>query len=233
MANTLLAFKEVTVTYTPHPKQHVTALKKLSLTMQAGEVLGLIGANGAGKTTTIKAALGFASIDSGVIEYEGVRLDENIIHAHIRYLPEKFVPQPHLTGREFLSMVAQMDRVEHIADRVTWVLKKVGLENAGDRRLSGYSKGMTQRIGLAQTLLGNPQCIILDEPTTGLDPIGRNDVKKLMQELKADGISILLCTHVLAEVEAVCDRVAVLVQGRLRYLGDIPGFLKTPSKHQP
>ncbi|MCP4407660.1 MAG: ABC transporter ATP-binding protein [Gammaproteobacteria bacterium] len=222
MAETLLDLKRVSVSYPGSRK--VKALNSLSLTLYRGEVLGLIGSNGAGKTTAIKAALGFLPVTKGIVSYRGSPLNESMVHRYIRYLPEKFVPHPHLTGREFLHFMSKMDQAG--SKQVDQVLTQVGLGTAADRRLRGYSKGMMQRIGLAQAILGNPECIILDEPTTGLDPIGRNDVKRLMLALKNKGTSLLLCTHVLAEVQAVCDRLAVLVQGQLQYLGSVAEFLK-------
>ncbi len=222
MAETLLDLNRVSVTYSGSRK--VKALNSLSLTLHRGEVLGLIGANGAGKTTAIKAALGFLPVTKGIVSYRDSPLNESVVQRYIRYLPEKFVPHPHLTGREFLHFVSKMDHAS--SNQVDQVLTQVGLSSAADRRLRGYSKGMIQRIGLAQAILGNPECIILDEPTTGLDPIGRSDVKRLMLALKNKGTSLLLCTHVLAEVQAVCDRLAILVQGELRYLGSVVDFLK-------
>lgn len=224
MTEILLELKQVSATYPRSQGQKVKALRSLSFALHRGEVLGLIGTNGAGKTTAIKAALGFLPVTEGVVTYRDKPLNETVVHRHIRYLPEKFAPQPHLSGREFLRFVSKMDHTP--PNQVSQVLTQVGLSAVADRRLQGYSKGMVQRIGLAQAILGDPECIILDEPTTGLDPIGRSDVKRLMLDLKNKGTSLLLCTHVLAEVQAVCDRLAVLVKGKLRYLGNVAGFLE-------
>ncbi|MFW5454315.1 ABC transporter ATP-binding protein [Thioalkalivibrio sulfidiphilus] len=200
----------------------VQALKDLSLGLEQGEVLGLLGHNGAGKSTLMKLVLGILAPSSGRVAVLGQ--DPRGRHARnlrlkLGYLPENVSFYDNLSGREVLHYFSRLKRVPVAeADRV---LERVGLAQASRRRIRTYSKGMRQRLGLAQALLGAPQLLLLDEPTVGLDPMVVRDVYGMIDELRAAGTSVILSSHVLPGVERHIDRVAILCEGRLLALGSI------------
>jgi len=192
------------------------AVADLSLTIPRGEVFGFLGPNGAGKTTSLKMLLGLTPPSGGSGSVLGAPIGDRPTRARIGFLPEHFRFHECLTGREFLRFHARLygmdDRV--IPTRIEQLLRRLDLLEAGDRRLQGYSKGMQQRIGLAQALLNEPDLVLLDEPTSGLDPVGRLLVRDLIRELRARGATVFLNSHLLGEVEATCDRVVFVKHGQ-------------------
>jgi ABC-2 type transport system ATP-binding protein len=194
-----------------------TALDGLSLRVGQGEVVGLLGPNGAGKTTTVKILLGLAQPTAGSATLFGLPATDAEARRSVGYLPEQFQFPPWLTGAGLLDLhgrLAGLDR-DARAERAATVLDLVGLSGREHERIGGYSKGMQQRIGLAQALMGDPALVILDEPTSALDPLGRRDVREVVRTLRASGTAVLLNSHLLSEVELVCDRVAIVDRGRL------------------
>jgi ABC-2 type transport system ATP-binding protein len=209
--------------------QKKTSLDDLTLQVETGEVFGFLGPNGAGKTTTIKLLMGLIFPTSGHARMLGKPITDIEMHRHIGYLPEQPYFYDYLTATEVLDYFAKFydfsatDRRE----RVQRMLKKVGLETAGKIQLRKYSKGMLQRVGLAQAILHDPQLVVLDEPMSGLDPVGRREVRDIILELKSAGKTILFSTHILPDAEMLCDRVGVIVGGKLQGVGapgDIVGI---------
>ncbi len=191
------------------------AVADLDLQVGQGEVFGFLGPNGAGKTTSIKMLLGLAKPTKGEARLLGKPIGDPQSRSRVGFLPEHFRFHDWLNGSEFLQLHAQLygmneaDRTE----RVPALLKRVGLEEHADKKLRGYSKGMLQRVGLAQALLNRPAVVFLDEPTSGLDPIGRILVRDIIRELRAEGTTVFLNSHLLSEVEITCDRVVFIKQG--------------------
>lgn len=204
------------------------AVKDLNLKVQAGEVFGFLGPNGAGKTTTMNVLLGFVNATGGAAYLFGVDVREPIARQRIGYLPELTYYYKFLTAEELLRFYARIfgiDRVE--ADRrIDQLLKLVELEHARKRPIKTYSKGMQQRVGLAQALINNPDLLILDEPTSGLDPLGRMKVREIIQRLKNEGKTVFFSSHELGEVETVCDRVAIIHQGELKVEGRVDALIE-------
>ena len=193
------------------------AVEDLSLSIARGEVFGFLGPNGAGKTTSLKLLLGLIAPTAGAGTVLGAPLGERRVRAHIGFLPEHCRFHDSLTARELLRVHGRLLGMKGaaLAARSDALLLRVGLEDAADRPLRTYSKGMTQRAGLAQALLGEPHLVFLDEPTSGLDPLGRRLVRELIDELRAGGTTVFLNSHLLGEVEATCDRVAFVKRGRV------------------
>ena len=200
-----------------------TAVNDLSLSVQAGEVFGFLGPNGAGKTTTMNVLLGFVNATGGEARLFGVNVRDPIARQRIGYLPELTYYYKFLTGEEILRFYGKVFGIERAeADRrIAHLIKLVELEHAAKRPLKSYSKGMQQRVGLAQALINNPDLLILDEPTSGLDPIGRMKVREIIQRLKNEGKTVFFSSHELGEVETVCDRVAIVSQGQLKVEGKV------------
>ena len=208
-------------------RPRVRAVSDLSLRIPRGEVLGLLGPNGSGKSTTIKMVLGLLRPTAGTVRVFGLPSAHPSVRARIGYLPEVSTLYRHLTPREtlgFFGALFDLPRAER-RRRTDELLRMVGLEEAADRAVGEFSKGMARRVGLAQALVNDPDFIVLDEPTSGLDPIGRHQVKTLVRQLAARGKTILLSSHLLSEVADVCDRVAVLYRGRLQATGRIDDLL--------
>ncbi len=197
------------------------SLEGLTMQVEDGEVFGFLGPNGAGKSTTIKLLVGLIFPDAGSARILGKPISDIEMHRDIGYLPEQPYFYDYLTAAEVLDYFARFhdltvaDRVE----RVARMLKKVGLDTARKIQLRKYSKGMLQRVGLAQAILHDPKVVILDEPMSGLDPIGRREVRDIILELKRDGRTVLFSTHILSDAEMLCDRVGVIVGGKLRGVG--------------
>ena len=193
------------------------AVADLSIAVKPGEVFGFLGPNGAGKTTSLKMLLGLIAPTSGGGTLLGRPLGDRAARAKVGFLPEHFRFQDWLTGRELLRFHGRLYGLSGAAleARSAALLERDDLQDAADRPIRGYSKGMTQRIGLAQALLNEPAVVFLDEPTSGLDPLGRLLVRDVIHELKARGTSVFLNSHLLGEVEATCDRVVFVKQGRV------------------
>ncbi len=204
------------------------ALHDLSITVGYGEVFGFLGPNGAGKTTAVKMLVGLIRPTAGEGRVLGYPLGDHRARRHIGYLPELFRFHDWLTGEELLDLHGQLYGLT-LAERrrrIPEVLELVGLTEAARRRIRTYSKGMQQRIGIAQALLAEPQLVILDEPTSALDPLGRRDVRDLIRRLRDRGVTVFLNSHLLSEVEAVCDRVAFVNRGRVVAIGKLDELLR-------
>ena len=199
------------------------ALKGLNLSVHRGEVFGFLGPNGAGKTTTMNVLLGFVNATAGDAWLFGVNVREPISRQRIGYLPEQTYYYKFLTAEEILRFYAKIFQIpkREIDARINTVLKLVELDHARTRPIKTYSKGMQQRVGLAQALINNPDLLIFDEPTSGLDPVGRMKVRQIIQRLKNEGKTVFFSSHELGEVETVCDRVAILNQGELKAEGRV------------
>jgi ABC-2 type transport system ATP-binding protein len=201
----------------PFRKEKLLAVKDLSLTVEQGQVYGLLGPNGSGKSTTLKILLGLVTPTSGSSEIFGKSSNQVASRDEVGYLPENPYFYKYLTGEETLRFFGKICglRGAVLRERARELLRLVGLEEARDRRLGGYSKGMLQRIGLAQALIQHPRLLVLDEPTAGVDPTGSYEIRDLILSLKKNGITVLLCSHLLSQVQEICDRVGILARGRL------------------
>lgn len=193
----------------------VFVVKDVSLTVAKGTVFGFIGPNGAGKTSTIKMLVGLSHPTSGSISVGGASPHEMSTHRKIGFMPESPTFYQYLTGGEFLDFIATLFKITDKEDRITKVLTEVNLLHAKDKRIRAYSKGMLQRLGLAQAMLNDPEILFLDEPLDGLDPLGRAEVKKIILALKKRNKTIFINTHILGDVSEVCDMVGILDQGKL------------------
>jgi len=216
----------------PFRKEKVVAVDALSLRVEAGEVYGLIGPNGSGKSTTMKVLLGLISATSGSSAIFGLSSSETASRGSVGFLPENPYFYKYLTGAETLSFYGKLCGLSRrkIKERTSELLSLVDLENARDRRLGGYSKGMLQRIGLAQALVGDPRLVVLDEPTAGVDPAGSRKIRDLIIELKQRGISVILSSHLLEQVQEVCDRVGIIFQGKLIKEGKLEELIEIESQ---
>jgi ABC-2 type transport system ATP-binding protein len=209
-------------------RQKVRALKALDLEIRRGEVFGLLGPNGSGKTTTIKLLLGLLFPTSGQALVFGRDATDVAKNERIGYLPEESYLYRFLTAEETLNFYGRLFKLSPLVrrQRVADLIEMVGLGWAKRRQLKEYSKGMTRRIGLAQALINDPELILLDEPTSGLDPIGTREMKDLILRLRDEGKTVVMCSHLLADVQDVCDRIAILYQGELKELGRVDSLLK-------
>jgi ABC-2 type transport system ATP-binding protein len=196
-------------------------LHGVSFAVHEGEVFGFVGPNGAGKTTTLKVLMGLIRPTAGRAQVLGHDVRETEYRRHVGFLPEAPYFYDYLSGREFLRFYARVCGVPpgRRAERIEALLDWVGLAAAGDLRLRAYSKGMLQRIGIAQALVHDPRVVLLDEPMSGLDPIGRKEIRDLIRRLQAEGKTVFMNTHILSDVEMLCDRVAIIARGRVRYEG--------------
>lgn len=203
-----------------------TSLEGLTMQVEDGEVFGFLGPNGAGKSTTIKLLMGIIFPTAGSAQILGKPVSDVAMHRDIGYLPEQPYFYDYLTAAEVLDYFARFHGFSAAErnERVQKMLKKVGLETAGKIQLRKYSKGMLQRVGLAQAILHDPKLVILDEPMSGLDPVGRREVRDIILELKNAGKTILFSTHILSDAEMLCDRVGVIAGGKLRGVG-APGAI--------
>jgi len=203
-----------------------TSLEGLCMQVETGDVFGFIGPNGAGKSTTIKLLMGLIFPTAGSARILGKPIGDVEMHQDIGYLPEQPYFYDYLTAAEVLDYFARFHNLTAAdrKDRVDRMLKKVGLETARKIQLRKYSKGMLQRVGLAQAILHDPKVVILDEPMSGLDPVGRREVRDIILELKKEGKTVMFSTHILSDAEMLCDRVGVIVGGKLRGVG-APGTL--------
>jgi len=210
-------------------RDKVRALDDLNLTINRGEVFGLLGPNGSGKSTTIKLLLGLIFATRGKAWLLGEPAGNTRINERIGFLPEESYLYRFLNGEETLKFYGRLFKIpsRDLKQRVPTLLDTVGLdEKARKRKLREYSKGMARRIGLAQALINNTDLILLDEPTTGLDPIGTREMKDLILSLKAQGKTVLLCSHLLADVQDVCDRITILFRGKMQTLGEVKDLIQ-------
>lgn len=192
-------------------------LHDVNFSVEKGEIYGFLGPNGAGKTTTMKCIMGLITPESGEIQVFGnIGLTQEA-RKKVGFMPENTYLYKHLTGREFLRFNGNFFGYtkDALEKKIEVLLARVGLEKAADRRLSGYSKGMLQRAGLAQSIINDPELLFLDEPMSGLDPIGRKMVKDLLVELRDKGTTIFFNTHILADVESICDKVSIIHKGNI------------------
>ena len=205
----------------PSRQGDVTALDRVSLAVASGKVCGFLGPNGAGKTTAMHVLLGFVEPTAGEARILGTDTRQPIARQRIGYLPEHPHTYTFLSARELLTMTGRLFLIEKqmLRERVQTLLQRMGLEKAADRRIGTYSRGMLQRVCLAQALINDPDLVILDEPTNGLDPIARMDVRRLIGELRDRGKTVFFSSHELSEVELVCDHITILAAGRVKAQG--------------
>ncbi|MCC6277471.1 MAG: ABC transporter ATP-binding protein [Oligoflexia bacterium] len=199
----------------PLTRKHIRAVDNLSFSVNQGELVGFLGANGAGKTTTLKSIMSLIHIDQGSIKIFGSDHHKVEARREIGFLTERPYFYDYLTGREFLFFVSKLFKDRRSSERVDDLLKEVGLEHAADRQLRRYSKGMLQRIGVAQALINDPKLLILDEPMSGLDPDGRAELSNIIRRCHQRGVTVLFSTHLLHDVEVLCDRVVIIDGGKL------------------
>ena len=212
--------------------RRVRAVESLSFDVRQGEIFGLLGPNGAGKTTTIKVLLGFVRPTSGRASVSGHVAGTVEARRKLGYLPENPALYEFLKGDEYLVFAARLAGLSRSDARAqaAKLLERVGLAGRADRAIRKFSKGMVQRLGLAQALVGDPETVILDEPMSGLDPIGRKDVRDLILELRKEGRTVLFSTHILSDVEAICDRVGIIVDGRLTDIGALADLVTKETR---
>lgn len=204
-----------------------TVLHDLTLAVQPGEVFGFLGPNGAGKTTTVKILMGLVRPTAGEARIFGLPAGDLAARRRVGYLPENFRFHDWLTGAQLLDVHGRLAGLstEERRTQIPEVIRRVGLVGRGDARIRTYSKGMTQRIGLAQAIFHQPDLVLLDEPTSALDPVGRREVRDLIRSLRDDGITVFLNSHLLSEVEMVCDRVAIIDHGQVVRSGRLTELL--------
>lgn len=216
--------------------QKITSLKNCTLAVYKGETFGLLGPNGAGKTTLLKTLLGIVRPSSGRALLLGKSVGDRAVKQRIGYLPENPYFYDFLTGWEFLQFAAGLFEIPPSVQRqrIPHLLELVGLDQSAARKkqLRQYSKGMLQRVGMAQALINDPELVFLDEPMSGLDPIGRRQIREIISSLKSQGKTIFFNSHILAEVEKICDRVAILSQGELICVGSLDELLGTSDAYQ-
>jgi ABC-2 type transport system ATP-binding protein len=207
------------------------ALRPLNLTVEDGEVFGFLGANGAGKTTTLKLLMGLIFPTAGSARILGMEVDDPRMKAQIGFLPEQPYFYDYLTARELLEYYGQLSGMDpkQRSRKVDEVLQRVGLPEVGSVQLRKFSKGMLQRVGIAQAILHDPKVVFLDEPMSGLDPMGRREVRDLIAQLKHEGKTVFFSTHILSDAETLCDRVGIIHQGELRGVGIVADL--TSSVH--
>ncbi|MDF1754173.1 MAG: ABC transporter ATP-binding protein [Verrucomicrobiales bacterium] len=212
---------------------YVVAVDNLSFQVNSGEVYGLIGPNGSGKSTTMKVVLGLMSPTEGSAKVFGLDSGDIKARSEIGFLPENPYFYRHLSGEETLKFYGKLCGLKGKAlnDRISELLEMVDLEGARKRRLAGYSKGMLQRIGLAQAIIQRPRLVILDEPTAGVDPVGSRQIRDLIIKLKEEGISVFLCSHLLEQVQEVCDHVGIIFKGRMRQEGTLEELVSIENRY--
>jgi ABC-2 type transport system ATP-binding protein len=216
-------------------KKTVRALDGLSLEVSSGQIFGFLGGNGAGKTTTIKILLGLLFPTSGSAKILGRNITEVDMHRRIGYCPENPYFYDYLTARELMLYFGEIFGIDKAlrTTRTEELLARVGLEpKAWDRQLRKFSKGMLQRVGLAQSLINDPEIVFLDEPMSGLDPIGRREIRELIADLRTQGKTVFMSTHILSDIEALCDEVAILRRGKLAATGNLHTLLTSENERQ-
>lgn len=222
----MIVFEDVCKTFNLERSKKVPAVQGLSLRVASGEAFGCIGPNGAGKSTTIKMLLDLIRPDSGSITINGLPSQDEASRAKVGYLPENPYLYDFLTAHEYLKYSGRLSGLSAsiIAERSSLLLEKLKLGQAENRCISGYSKGMQQRTAIAASLIHDPDLVVLDEPMSGLDPLGRKLVYDLIAELKQQGKTVFISSHVLTDIERLCDRVGIVVQGRLCHEGLVSDF---------
>lgn len=216
-------------------EKNILALDGVSFQIHQGDLVGFLGANGAGKTTLIKILMDFSRQSSGELKFDPI-LGSNLLEvkSNIGYLPERAYLYQHLTGREFLEYTGTINSIPR--SQLNLLIKKwaekIMIEYALDRQIKGYSKGMQQRLGFISALIHSPKFLVLDEPLSGLDPIGRRDFKNILKELNEDGTTIFFSSHIVSDVEEVCNKVIFIEKGKLLYDGDIDSLILKHSSDQ-
>ncbi len=208
-------------------RRKVIAVNGLSLRVEANQIFGFLGPNGAGKTTTIKMLLGLVIPDAGTAQIFEAEPGDKAIKSRVGFLPDSPCFYNHLSGLEFIAFCGKLmhlGRMERYR-RAEELMEKVGLSEARDNKLEGFSRGMLQRVGIAQALINNPDLVILDEPVSGLDPLGRREIKQLLISLRDEGRTIFFSSHILADVEEMCDEVAIMNHGKLLIKGPMDEIL--------
>ena len=224
MVDIQLSVQDLRKTFRPgFIHRDIEVLKGLSFEVHRGEIFGFLGPNGAGKTTTIKAITEIIYPDSGTITVCGLPHTALEAKRRLGFMPESPYFYKHLTGREFLRFCAALIELPHsrVAARIVSVLDEVSMGARADQTMGTYSKGMLQRIALAQALLGEPELLLLDEPLSGLDPVGRRDVRDIILQQAAAGTTVFFSSHIIPDVETICDRVAIVVDGNVRAVGTV------------
>ena len=218
----------------PLRRERIVAVRDLSLRVETGEVYGLLGPNGSGKSTTLKILLGLVTASSGTTRVFGEESSSVRSRKDVGFLPENPYFYKFLTGAETVRFFGKLSGMsgDALEARVTELLELVGLTDAAARRVGSYSKGMLQRIGLAQALVQDPGLLVLDEPTAGVDPVGSREIRDLIIELKARGKTVLLCSHLLSQVQEVCDRVGILARGALVREGRVEDLLAVSDRNE-
>jgi len=233
MSTPAISIQNLTKVYPiPFKREKVTAVKDLSLAVEPGQVYGLLGPNGSGKSTTMKIVLGLVSPTAGKTEIFGRNSTAVESREDVGFLPENPYFYKFLTGTETLRFFGKICGLggAKLRERTKELLALVGLENAADRRIGGYSKGMLQRIGLAQAMIQEPRLLVLDEPTAGVDPAGSREIRDLILDFKKRGITVLLCSHLLGQVQEICDRIGILHQGVLVREGKLDELISIESQ---
>ena len=213
-------------------KQMRPALKSFNLSVETGETFGFLGPNGAGKTTTLKLLMGIIFPTSGSAKILGKDFHDPEVKRRIGFLPEQPYFYDYLSAPELLDYYARLSGVDAATrkQRIGALLARVGLSDVGNKQLRKFSKGMLQRVGIAQAIIHDPEVVFLDEPMSGLDPVGRHEVRELIQSLKDEGKTIFFSTHILSDAEALCDRVAVVHKGELRGVGVVNDFRSSAAE---
>ncbi|MEB3223638.1 MAG: ABC transporter ATP-binding protein [Candidatus Sericytochromatia bacterium] len=228
MTDTILETRDLCKVYTSFPRKRVQTLFDLTLEVRRGETFGLLGPNGEGKTTTQKLFLGLLRPTSGTVRVFGEAPDQPEVRRRIGFLPENPYFYTYLTGREFLAFCADLFGLSEDTkrSRIPSLLSLVDMERGADTQMRRYSKGMLQRIGIAQALINDPDLVFLDEPTSGLDPIGHKEISDIIRSLRAQGKTLFINSHVMMDVQVMCDRIGILHRGRLVACGAIPDLLQ-------
>lgn len=208
-------------------RKKTRVLKNISFEVNQGEIFGVIGPNGAGKTVTFKSVMGFISPTSGNIKLFGQDNSKYLLREKLGYLPENPYFYEYLTGFELLNYMGSLHGIhgKHLLDRINYLLDRVNLTKSAGVQLRKYSKGMLQRIGIAQAIINDPDFVIFDEPMSGLDPLGRREVRDLILELKNNGKTVILSSHILSDLEALCDRVCFIFHGEVVKQGNLADLL--------